>query len=392
MSIAILGAAWGDEGKGHITHHFSKNYDWVVRFNGGANAGHTIYRNNKKYIHNLLPSVDFRVPTVRSYLGSGMVIDLEKLVQEVNTANEDFPEVGKRIYVDMNAFIVESKHKELDKANNAHIGSTNRGIGPAYMDKIGRRGMRIGDLFSGAADQYYCDFISQLVSKGVNFVNLLEVKPDMNPDRILFEGAQGVLLDINHGIYPFVSCSDCTVSGIYANGFHFAPPREVYGVVKCYTTKVGEGPFPTEIFGEEAEKLRELGKEYGATTGRPRRIGWLDLPALKYACDVSGINSLIMTKLDILAGLDKVPVCKTYDQPPVGPKSFFKAQPNYTDLPGWKSASRDYKHEVFCGHQKDFEPAVFNLLKETYSITGRVTSFVSCGTGTKDIHQIYNYR
>jgi len=237
MNIAILGAMWGDEGKGHITHHMSKNYDWVIRFNGGANAGHTIYRDGQKFVHNLLPSVDFRHSHIKAYLGSGMVIDLEKLRDEVDTLEKHYPGAGKRIYVDREAFIVETKHKEEDKATNAHIGSTNRGIGPAYKDKVGRVGHRIDDLYSNRLhDPYYDDFVYQKVSRGVNFVHQLEFQDEMKDNNLLFEGAQGVLLDINHGIYPYVSCSDATVGGIYASGFGWAHLDKVYGVAKCYTT------------------------------------------------------------------------------------------------------------------------------------------------------------
>ncbi len=391
MNIAILGAMWGDEGKGHITHHLSKDYDWVIRFNGGANAGHTIYRDGKKYVHNLLPSVDFRVPQVKSYLGAGMVIDLEKLRDEVYDADEAFPGVGKRIYVDKNAFIVESRHKDEDKAKNAHIGSTNRGIGPAYMDKVGRNGVRISDLFLAGSDPYYGDLMRQLIGRGVNFVNLLEVRDEMARGRLLYEGAQGVLLDINHGIYPYVSCSDCTLGGIYASGFHFAPPQKVYGVAKCYTTKVGEGPFPTELHGEEAETLRKLGHEYGATTGRPRRIGWLDIPALDYACKVSGITDLILTKFDILNGMEKVPMCILYEQAPKGPHDFFKAQPQYVKMKGW-STTEKYEHVInpdeeteyhFTGN--DYSHELYEFIRQVEKMTGRKVEYISKGTGPKDI-------
>lgn len=388
MNIAILGAMWGDEGKGHITHHLSKDYDWVIRFNGGANAGHTIYRDGKKYVHNLLPSVDFRVPQVKSYLGSGMVIDLDKLVQEVYAANAAFPGVGKRIYVDKNAFIVQSKHKEEDKAKNAHIGSTNRGIGPAYMDKIGRTGIRISDLFAAASDPYYGDFMYQLVGAGVNFVDLLQVREEMSRGNLLYEGAQGVLLDINHGIYPYVSCSDCTVGGIYSSGFHFAPPKKVYGVAKAYTTKVGEGPFPTELQGEEAEELRKLGNEYGATTGRPRRVGWLDLPALTYACKVSGITDLILTKFDILTGMEKVPMCILYDKEPKSPADFFHVEPQYVKMNGWKTVKR---HERTFGEGEyavkgtDYAGELYDFIRQVEKSTECKVGYISVGTDSKDI-------
>jgi adenylosuccinate synthase len=399
-NIAVLGSLWGDEGKGRVVHYFSKDYDWVIRFNGGANAGHTIYRDGKKYVHNLLPSVDFRVPQVKAYLGSGMVIDLEKLRDEVYDADDAFPGCAKRIYVDKNAFMVLNEHKVEDKAKNAHIGSTNRGIGPAYMDKIGRSGTRIADMFKRSSDPYYADFMYQLIGRGVRFVDLLDVRDEMSRGNLLYEGAQGVLLDINHGIYPYVSCSDCTVGGIYTSGFHFAPPKEVYGVVKCYTTKVGEGPFPSELKDKTGDELRERGHEYGATTGRPRRVGWLDLPALEYACKVSGITKLIMTKFDILSGMEKVPVCATYGKPPKSPRDFFDVTPQLIQLDGWKTADRIQKfvHELEAdiepGSEYDFEFQGFdeglnNFIKYVEKSVGRQIDYISCGTDDKDIHKYH---
>jgi len=372
MNIAVLGSQNGDEGKGHITHWLSKDYDWVIRFNGGANAGHTIYRDGKKFVHNLLPSVDFRVPTIKGYLGSGMVIDLEKLRDEVSELEKSYPGAAKRIYVDKEAFLVESVHKEEDKASNSHIGSTNRGIGPAYKDKISRKGHRINDLYTGKLhDPYYNDFMYQLAGMDVNFVHQLEMQPAMEKANLLFEGAQGVLLDINHGIYPYVSCSDSTIGGVYASGFGFAKIDTVYGVAKCYTTKVGEGPFPTELFGEDAESLRKLGNEYGATTGRPRRVGWLDLPALKYACQKGGINKLILTKFDILDGMEIVPVCWQYENAPMCPADFFNTVPDFLDILGWTNAKNAVELKPF--------------INEVEYATGIDVAYISCGTSDEDI-------
>ena len=373
-NIAVLGAMWGDEGKGHITHRLSRDYDWVIRFNGGANAGHTIYRDGVKFVHNLLPSVDFRYPNVKSYLGSGMVIDLEKLRDEVVEADKSYPGVGQRIFVDKDAFIVERKHKEEDKSTNSHIGSTNRGIGPAYKDKIGRAGKRIGDLFTdGKPDLItgYSDVLMDLILKGVTFTNVLELEKVFKSSKLLFEGAQGVLLDINHGIYPYVSCSDATIGGIIASGFAFAKLDKVYGVAKCYTTKVGEGPFPTELHGEAADDLRKMGNEFGATTGRPRRVGWLDIAALNYACKKGGITHLILTKFDILNGMPKVPVCVAYKKRPVCPSDFANATPLTMDVNGWVDA-KDTKQ------LRDFI-----ILVEQH--TNCPVEIISCGTEERDI-------
>lgn len=372
-NIAVLGAMWGDEGKGHITHHLSRHFNWVIRFNGGANAGHTIYRDGKKFVHNLLPSVDFRHPHIKSFLGAGMVIDPAQLLKEVLEAEKEYPGVTRRIYVDPDAFVVLPEHKEIDKRTNAHIGSTNRGIGPAYVDKVGRKGTRIRDLLNlnGSQNHIAANMdIDTLFHIGVNFKHVLEMDKEFEGSGKLFEGAQGVLLDINHGIYPYVSCSDCTIGGIHASGFNVKLDH-VYGVAKCYTTKVGEGPFPTELHGEEAEELRKLGNEFGATTGRPRRVGWLDLPALKYACRKGGITKLIITKMDILSGRDVVPVCHSYDKVPVCPDDFHQAKANYMEVLGWGDCKNSIETKRF--------------IKEVEYATDRPVSYISCGTSESDI-------
>jgi adenylosuccinate synthase len=378
-NIAILGSSWGDEGKGHITHAFSKNYDWVIRFNGGANAGHTIYREisfgvNQKYVHNLLPSFDWREPDLKCFLAQGMVIDLEQLFNEimnvehefVTTWGYSFGEFAKRVFVDPDAFVVLPEHKEEDKRSNGHIGSTNRGIGPAYKSKISRSGKRVKDLLNDKEM-----WATKLKEIGVNFRHVLELKHEFENKKLLFEGAQGIMLDINHGTYPFVSCSDATVAGIYSSGFNFVKLDEVFGVAKAYLTKVGEGPFPTEIHGEEAEVLRKLGNEYGATTGRPRRIGWFDLPALRYACDKGGITSLIITKLDILNGYSPIKLCAAYEKIPVCPQDFFSAKPQLISFPGWRNP------------KNQLETA--NFITYISSYVGRPVKYISCGVNTSDI-------
>lgn len=372
MNIAVLGAAWGDEGKGHIVHHLSKDYDWIIRFNGGANAGHTIYRDGVKYVHNLMPSFDWRTPSCKAFLGSGMVIDLEQLNKECTllwNANSSYP---SRVFVDPDAFIVLPEHKEEDKRLNGHIGSTNRGIGPAYASKIGRKGTRIRDLMRVPSEPQNIH-IKTMQSMGVKFKGLLELRREMEMSNLLFEGAQGVMLDINHGIYPYVSCSESTVAGVYSCGFHWAKPEKVYGVAKCYTTKVGEGPFPTELQGQEAHDLRERGGEYGATTGRPRRVGWIDLPALDYACQKGGITHLVITKFDILDGMERVPMCVAYDKPPTSSNDFFDAKPQYITVPGWKDA------------KSKTEDRIIPFIKKVESLTGCRVSYISCGTDSKDI-------
>jgi adenylosuccinate synthase len=378
-NIAIIGSMFGDEGKGHITHHFSKDFDWVIRFNGGANAGHTIYRDGIKYVHNLLPSFDWRHSYVKAFLGAGMVIDLVQLHAEIIKLNEIDPSISNRIFVDPDAFVVLESHKTEDKATNGHIGSTNRGIGPAYKDKIGRKGLRVKDLFKGSSGDVWTDkaFI-KLKEFGVNFKYALELERDFKHDKLLFEGAQGIMLDINHGTYPYVSCSDATAGGIAASGFGFVKVDHVYGVAKVYSTKVGEGPFPTEIDGEAAEALRKAGNEYGATTGRPRRVGWIDLPALQYCAKKGGLDSLIITKFDILNGRDEVPMCASYGKIPVSGSDFFEARAfefgskvQFVKSPGWKNAD----------NLDELKP--FIALVASY--TGLPVSYISKGIKPHDI-------
>jgi adenylosuccinate synthase len=371
-NIAILGASQGDEAKGRVTHDFSPNYDWIVRFGGGANAGHTIYRDGKKYVHNLMPSFDWRSPRPKAFLGSGMVIDMQQLLKEVKDLYQVDSSFPSRVYVDPDAFLVLPEHKEEDKRSNGHIGSTNRGIGPAYKYKIARCSYRIRDI-APILELYPTGYLiyQELKDLGVNFISSYQLRDKFATDNILFEGAQGVLLDINHGIYPYVSCGDATVAGIYANGFAHTKLDKVYGVSKCYTTKVGEGPFPTEANQEDTTILREKGKEYGATTGRPRRIGWLDLPALQYACYKGGIQELIVTKFDVLEGMETVPVCTSYQTPVTCSKDFFTAKPEYIQVQGWKNSK----------NLSELSPFI-DLIQE---YTTCKVSYISCGVNKEDL-------
>jgi adenylosuccinate synthase len=368
-NIAVLGLAYGDEGKGRIVHDFSPNYDWIIRFNGGANAGHTIYRDGVKYVHNLMPSFDWRSPRPKAFLASGMVIDLEQLHKEVKGLYDINPLYSERVYVDTDAFVVLPEHKQEDKANNGHIGSTNRGIGPAYKSKIGRCGTKIRDIILEKNTDIFT-YIQEMEKMGVHFVTHLELDIDFNQSSLLFEGAQGVMLDINHGTYPYVSCSESTLAGVYACGFYY-PIDKVYGVAKCYSTKVGEGPFPSEIFGTEAENLRQKGNEYGATTGRPRRIGWLDLPALTYACKKGGITDIIITKFDILNGLSEVPICVEYEKTPTSSYDFKNPQLKYIKISGWQDAT----------NISELKPFISTI----ESKTNKPVSFISVGVNPKDL-------
>jgi len=334
MNALVIGLSAGDESKGSTVHRFSNDYDWVVRFSGGNNCGHTIYRDGVKFVHNLLPSVDYRNGKTKSYLGSGMVIHLSSLYDEILRAEKSYPGIAKTIYVDMDAFLVEQCDIDEDQSNRSSIGSTGKGIGPAYKRKIGRTGTRLKSQMGSSV-------VKDLQSLGVHFVHVLQMRDEFLRSKILFEGAQGLLLDVNHGTYPFVSCGDSTLAGVHASGFGFVKIDKIYGVAKAYTTRVGEGPFPTEYFGDDAENLRRFGKEYGAVSGRPRRVGSIDLPALKYACLKSNVTDLIITKFDVLNGQSKVKLCTSYETEPVCGDDFFTAKPNYVEVDGWEDASKE---------------------------------------------------
>ncbi|PNR94163.1 adenylosuccinate synthase [Petrotoga sp. 9PWA.NaAc.5.4] len=373
--MAIVGAQWGDEGKGKIVNYFSKDFEWIVRFSGGSNAGHTIYYKDKKYVNHLLPSI---MPNSNSkgFLGAGMVLDLEKLVEELSILESDFPDISSKFYIDLEAFLVLPWHKEEDEIiesmRKKPIGTTRRGIGPSYTDKVSREGIKFYYLFDESLlmnrleDIYYLkssyygnklktsisevyEFLikarNRLEKLKVNYASAIEMGEVFRSTSVLFEGAQGVLLDLDFGTYPFVTSSSCMAHGVSSVGFSTFELDDVYGVLKAYTTRVGEGPFPTEIFGEEAEKIRRLGNEYGATTGRPRRVGWLDLPALRYAKIRSGLTGLVITKSDVLNGFDQIKVCTNYEikgkikDTPSSSYDFFVAKPVYKELKGWKNTS-----------------------------------------------------
>ncbi|RAO98875.1 adenylosuccinate synthetase [Petrotoga sp. 9PW.55.5.1] len=369
--MSIVGAQWGDEGKGKVVNYFSEKFEWIVRFSGGANAGHTIYYKGRKYVNHMLPSITPRSDS-KGFLGAGMVLDLEKLVDELNVLENDFPGISSRFYIDLETFLVLPWHKEEDEIienmRKKPIGTTRRGIGPAYTDKVSREGIKLYYLFderlleerldniyylkksqygeklkSNKDDviEYLLNARNNLEKLKVNYASAVEMGKVFRSTSVLFEGAQGVLLDLDFGTYPFVTSSSCMAHGVSSVGFSTFELDEVYGVLKAYTTRVGEGPFPTEIFGDEASKIRKLGNEFGATTGRPRRIGWLDLPALRYAKIRSGLTGLVITKADVLNGIDKIKICTHYEvngklkDTPSSSYDFFVAKPIYIELDGW---------------------------------------------------------
>ena len=372
-NVAVLDVFFGDTGKGRVATIFGSNADWIIKFNGSLNAGHTIYRDGKKYVHNLLPSVDWRVSRTKAFIGSGTVVDLEHLLKEVANAEQDFPGAAKRIYVDPDAFLVLPEHREEDKLKNGHIGTTNKGVGPAYAAKIERRGFRVKDVILGKETSQK-SFYDQLVAIGVQFKHVLELEDNFKKSDLVFEASQGVMIDINHGTYPFVSTSDCCISGIYANGFSFVKFDKVYGILKAYSTRVGSGPMPTEYFGEEAEALRQKGGEFGATTGRPRRVGAVDLPAVKYSAKKAGVTDLIVTKFDILNGDEKVKICSKYEKEPICPADFFDCKPIIEEIDGWKDAS----------DLDQIKPFIYKIQKAT----GFSVEYVSYGVEDKDFLKV----
>lgn len=285
-----VGLQFGDEGKGKIVDYLAEDHDIVVRFSGGANAGHTLYLNDQKFVFHLIPSGILH-PHVTCVLGEGMVIDLAELQEEMRPLSED---QKARILISENAFVVMPEDIDEDRKNNGHLGTTGRGIGVAYRNKVYRKGLRVKDVINGVPSlkKNVCDTTDFLLGA-------MEAG-----NRILFEGAQGALLDIQAGIYPWVSSSSCLAANAFLGSG--IPPHKMtrtIGIAKAYTTRVGEGPFLPLIQDKEVEeRLRQAGKEFGATTSRPRKCGWIDIPALKYAIKMNGCDSVALTKLDILKG------------------------------------------------------------------------------------------
>ncbi len=365
-NVAILGSSWGDEAKARCVHHFSPEYRYVCRFNGSNNAGHTVFVDGVKCVFNQVPSIDFRCPNTFGLLGSGMVINLEALREELINLEKIYPQVSKKIIIDPDAFIVLPSHIEEDKLKNSHIGSTNKGIGPAYLDKTSRNGIKVKKLLENNSE------ITETLKKmGVKFKYVLEMYDELKASKVIFEGAQGILLDLNAGTYPYVSCGDSTLAGIYSSGFGFIAPHKVYGIAKAYSTRVGNGPFPTEYFDEEAKILRELGNEYGAVSGRPRRVGALDLPALRYAAKRGGLTHLIITKLDIMEHYTSIKICHKYNTEPVSGGDFFTSKPEYMHLSGWKQS-----------HDKNQIRPFIEFIEEHTKLK---VEYVSCGTNPQDI-------
>ncbi len=380
-NIIVLGAQWGDEGKGKVVDLFSDRFNIVARYQGGHNAGHTVYIGEQKYVLKLIPSGILR-PGIQAVIGNGVVIDPAALLEEIKTLESLGVPVKGNLFISNRAHVIFPFHRLVEKMSEARenripIGTTSRGIGPAYEDKIGRRGIRIADMLDSGGFRLLFDTLAEdkqllaatfKIEDTIDYPRIFEqyqefaslVKPMVCDTAkllndaiaagksILFEGAQGTMLDIDHGTYPFVTSSSAAAGGA-CTGTGVAPTRidGIVGVSKAYITRVGSGPFPSESLDEMGERIRKAGNEFGAVTGRPRRCGWFDAPLLRYTATVNGFDSLIMTKLDVLDELDEIPVCVAYridgqetSEMPATFRGMQAIKPVYRKLPGWRTSTR----------------------------------------------------
>ena len=414
-NIAVLGAQWGDEGKGKIVDLLTPNFSIVARYQGGHNAGHTVYANGRKFVLRLLPSGILH-EGITCVIGNGVVVDPQALFAEIDELASAGIAIGDRLIVSDKAHLILPYHRELDLLSEARrgerkIGTTSRGIGPAYEDKIARRGVRVGDLanteaLSSAirhnvdarnriiressmdANQVLADLRKawQRMAPWVQDVSLFLARARRQNRPIMFEGAQGTLLDIDHGTYPYVTSSNATIGGV-CTGLGL-PPRAidgVLGVAKAYTTRVGEGPLPTELTGEIGNRLRETGQEFGAVTGRPRRCGWYDAAAVRYAVRVNGLDALALTKLDVLDGMDELQICTAYrlagssiTELPGDIAQLAACEPIYESVPGWKTPTAGVRR--YADLPKDAQRYIARLEE----LTGVPAAVLSTGSARED--------
>ncbi|MBD3234488.1 MAG: adenylosuccinate synthase [candidate division Zixibacteria bacterium] len=384
QSRVVVGCQWGDEGKGKIVDLLADDADLIVRFQGGANAGHTVIIKGEKFILNLLPSGILREGK-KCVIASGVVVDPRKLLDEISELKQHGISASGRLFVSGKSHIVFPYHKFMDQylekaRGKGSLGTTKRGIGPAYTDRVARAGIRMYDILdenyfkdrlnealkikrigipdADAIEELSVEFNFQFINNIVDSIreyitdtSQLILGSLSNKESVLFEGAQGSLLDIDNGTYPFTTSSSTFLGGLFV-GCGIAPfiPDESIGIVKAYTTRVGAGPFPTELSDVTGDKLRENGAEFGAATGRPRRCGWLDFPILHYTSELNGVNALAITKLDVLSGLDRIKVCTGYryrntilERFPDNSLILKDCQPIYEEYPGWKESLEKVK-------------------------------------------------
>jgi adenylosuccinate synthase len=414
-NIAVLGAQWGDEGKGKIVDLLTPNFSIVARYQGGHNAGHTVYANGRKFVLRLLPSGILH-EGITCVIGNGVVVDPQALFAEIDELSAAGIAVGDRLVISDKAHLILPYHRELDLLSEARrgerkIGTTSRGIGPAYEDKIARRGIRVGDLANadalGAAVRQNVDARNRIIGDSqmdanqvladlrsawtrmkpwVTDVSLFLARARAAGRSIMFEGAQGTLLDIDHGTYPYVTSSNATAGGV-CTGLGL-PPRAidgVLGVAKAYTTRVGEGPLPTELFGAAGDRLRESGQEFGAVTGRPRRCGWFDAVAVRYAVRVNGLDALAITKLDVLDNMNELQICTSYrcagatiTEFPGDIAQLAACEPVYETMPGWSSPTRGVRE--FSELPKGAQSYIARLEE----LTGVQAAILSTGSDRED--------
>ena len=423
-AVVIIGAQWGDEGKGKATDLIAGRIDYVVKFNGGNNAGHTVVIGNEKYALHLLPSgilTDGVIPVI----ANGVVIDLEVLFEELDALSSRGIDVSK-LRVSANAHVITTYHRTLDKVTERflgkrQIGTTGRGIGPTYADKMNRVGIRIQDIFDEgilrqkveaaldlknhllvkiynrraiAADEIVEELLSyaERLRPMVSDTSLLLHTALAENKTVLFEGGQATMLDVDHGTYPFVTSSNSTAGGA-STGSGIGPNTisRVIGIIKAYTTRVGSGPFPTELEDADGERLRKAGAEFGTTTGRPRRCGWYDAPIARYSARINGITDFVLTKLDVLTGFAEIPVCVAYevdgvrfDEMPVNQSDFHHATPIYETFPGWTediSTARTFD---------DLPVNAQNYVRAIESMSGARFSAIGVGPARDEIIAIHD--
>ena len=420
MVDVLLGLQWGDEGKGKIVDYFAPSYDIIARFQGGPNAGHTLYVDGKKIVLHQIPSGIFHENKI-NLIGNGVVLDAVTLRRECDSVKAFGVDYRKNLYISERTHLILPTHRALDKASeiakgNEKIGSTLKGIGPAYMDKTGRNGLRVGDILSKSFTTQYIklrlkhqrlldsmnfneditaweeeffegiEFMRQFkIVNGEYFIND-KIRQGM---KVMAEGAQGSMLDVDFGTFPFVTSSN-TISAGVCTGLGIAPQkiRDVIGVTKAYCTRVGSGPFPTELENEKGEELRKIGNEFGATTGRPRRCGWIDLVALNFACMVNGVTKIVMTKADVLDAFEKLEVCTSYNINGQSTREVpfqmtrVNIEPELQTFKGWKTDITAIRAE------KDLPDAAKEYISFINKYLGVNVSWISNGPGRDQLIEI----